>query len=169
MGLIEGIILCWTHAERGTSIHGDPQCVSGPAVSDTRRVIIEWRPDRVRTNDSLYLIAKRYGTTIQALKTANKLSSDFIYPGQVLTIPAGAGSSNPSGNKGNTGNSGSSGGNYGTKYNLSQTEIQLLARLVRAEAEGESLRGTIAVRASVLNRLNDPRYPNTISQIIYQG
>ena len=55
----------------------------------------------VRTNDSLYLIAKRYGTTIQALKTANKLSSDFIYPGQVLTIPTGAGPSNPGGNSGN--------------------------------------------------------------------
>ena len=125
----------------------------------------------VRTNDSLYLIAKRYGTTIQALKTANKLSSDFIYPGQVLTIPTGAGPSNPggnSGNNGNTGNNGSTGGNYGNKYNLSQTEIQLLARLVRAEAEGESYEGQVAVAASVLNRLNDPRYPNTISQIIYQ-
>lgn len=122
----------------------------------------------VRANDSLYLIAKRYGTTIQALKTANKLSSDFIYPGQTLTIPAGTGSANPGGNNSNPGNSGNNGGNYGSKYNLSQAEIELLARLVRAEAEGESYEGQVAVAASVLNRLNDPRYPNTISQIIYQ-
>lgn len=116
----------------------------------------------VRVNDSLYLIAKRFGTTIQALKTANKLSSDFIYPGQVLTIPTGTAPSNPGGNNGGPG------GNYGNKYNLSQAEIELLARLVRAEAEGESYEGQVAVAASVLNRLNDPRYPNTISQIIYQ-
>lgn len=122
----------------------------------------------VRANDSLYLIAKRYGTTIQALKTANKLSSDFIYPGQVLTIPTGTGTTNPGGNSGNSGNNGSGGGYSGGKYNLTQAEIELLARLVRAEAEGESYEGQVAVAASVLNRLHDPRYPNTITQIIYQ-
>ncbi|NLY91428.1 MAG: LysM peptidoglycan-binding domain-containing protein [Firmicutes bacterium] len=120
----------------------------------------------VRTNDSLYLIAKRYGITVQALKTANRLSSNFIYPGQQLTIPTGTG--NPPASGGNGGNSGNNGGNYGKKYNLSASDLELLARLVRAEAEGESYEGQVAVAASVLNRLNDPRYPNTIWEIIYQ-
>ncbi len=122
----------------------------------------------VRTNDTLYLIAKRYGTSVQALKTANWLSSDFIYPGQKLTLPSGAGNSTPGGNPGNPSNPGNNGGYTGQKYNLSSSEIELLARLVRAEAEGESYEGQVAVAASVLNRLNDPRYPNSISQIIYQ-
>lgn len=112
----------------------------------------------VRTNDSLYLIAKRYGITVQALKTANRLSSDFIYPGQQLIIPTGTG--NPPASGGNGGSTG--------KYNLSASDLELLARLVRAEAEGEPYEGQVAVAASVLNRLNDPRYPNTIWEIIYQ-
>jgi len=120
----------------------------------------------VRTNDSLYLIAKRYGISVQALKTANRLSSDFIYPGQQLTIPAGTG--NPPAAGGNGGDSGDKSGNYGQKYNLSASDLELLARLVRAEAEGESYVGQVAVAASVLNRLNDPRYTNTIREIIYQ-
>ena len=116
----------------------------------------------VRTNDTLYLIAKRYGTSVQTLKSLNRLSSDFIYPGQKLTLPSGTGNSTPSNNTGNNG------GHTGQKYNLSPADLELLARLVRAEAEGESYVGQVAVAASVLNRLKDPRYPNSISQIVYQ-
>ncbi|MGB9802583.1 MAG: LysM peptidoglycan-binding domain-containing protein [Desulfofundulus sp.] len=43
----------------------------------------------VRPGDSLYLIAKRYGLHESSLKEANNLSSDLIFPGQVLVIPAG--------------------------------------------------------------------------------
>ncbi|HEY8391431.1 MAG TPA: LysM peptidoglycan-binding domain-containing protein [Capillibacterium sp.] len=119
----------------------------------------------VRNNDSLYLIAKRYGITVQALKTANRLSSDFIYPGQQLTIPVGTG--NPGGDGNGSGKNNGNSGNYG-KFTLSASDLELLARLVRAEAEGEPYEGQVAVAASVLNRLKDPRYPNTIREIIYQ-
>lgn len=115
----------------------------------------------VRNYDTLYLLAQRNGTNVQAIKTANHLTSNTIYPGQKLTIPGpGAGSSNPGGNTGNNG--------YGSKFNLTSSEIELLARLVRAEAEGESYNGQVAVAASVLNRLNDSRYPNTLKGVIYQ-
>ncbi|WP_251554812.1 LysM peptidoglycan-binding domain-containing protein [Neobacillus muris] len=43
----------------------------------------------VVSGDSLSVIAQRYNTTVTAIKTANKLTSDTIYVGQVLTIPAG--------------------------------------------------------------------------------
>jgi len=56
----------------------------------------------------------------------------------------------------------------GTNGRFSERDIELLARLVYAEARGESYRGQVAVAATVLNRLKDPRYPNTISGIIYQ-
>ncbi|MGB9858305.1 MAG: serine hydrolase [Moorellaceae bacterium] len=42
---------------------------------------------QVQSGDSLWLIAKRFTTTISALKSANNLNSDLIYPGQILTIP----------------------------------------------------------------------------------
>ncbi|AEG15398.1 NLP/P60 protein [Desulfofundulus kuznetsovii DSM 6115] len=43
----------------------------------------------VRPGDSLYGIAQRYGVGVQALKQANNLASDLIFPGQVLIIPGG--------------------------------------------------------------------------------
>jgi len=45
---------------------------------------------------------------------------------------------------------------------------RLLAMLVMAEAEGEPLTGKVAVAASVLNRVDSPLYPNTISDVIFQ-
>lgn len=42
---------------------------------------------RVAPGDSLWLIAQRYNTTVNKLKTANNLSSDRILVGQVLNIP----------------------------------------------------------------------------------
>ncbi|MCF6094998.1 LysM peptidoglycan-binding domain-containing protein [Microaerobacter geothermalis] len=41
----------------------------------------------VHAGDSLYLIGKKYGLTSEQLRTANQLTNDWIYPGQVLTIP----------------------------------------------------------------------------------
>ncbi len=42
----------------------------------------------VQPGDSLWLIAKRYGTTVEALKQLNGLTSDLLNIGQVLKIPA---------------------------------------------------------------------------------
>lgn len=44
----------------------------------------------------------------------------------------------------------------------------LFARLVTAEAAGESFAGQVAVANTVLNRVRDPRYPNSIPEVIYQ-
>ena len=51
---------------------------------------------------------------------------------------------------------------------FSKAELDLLARLVHAEAKGESYTGQVAVAASVLNRLRHPDYPNTLSGVINQ-
>ena len=47
--------------------------------------------------------------------------------------------------------------------------VDLLARLISAEARGEPYAGQVAVGAVVLNRVRHPSFPNTISGVIYQN
>ncbi len=51
---------------------------------------------------------------------------------------------------------------------FSAKDLGLLARLVQAESGGEPFRGKVAVAASVLNRVESSRYPNTLPGVIYQ-
>lgn len=46
--------------------------------------------------------------------------------------------------------------------------VELLARLISAEARGEPYSGQVAVGAVVMNRVRHPSFPNTISGVIYQ-
>lgn len=46
-------------------------------------------------------------------------------------------------------------------------DVWALAQLVRAEADGEPYTGQVAVAASVLNRVESPRYPDTLAGVIY--
>lgn len=62
--------------------------------------------------------------------------------------------------------SGSGSGSGGGKY--SQSDYNLLARIISAEARGEPYSGQVAVGAVVLNRVEHPSFPDTISGVIYQ-
>ncbi len=50
----------------------------------------------------------------------------------------------------------------------SSADYLLLARLISAEARGESYMGQVAVGAVVLNRVEHPSFPDTISGVIYE-
>lgn len=63
------------------------------------------------------------------------------------------------------GSSGSSSGGYG---GYSESEFNLFARVVSAEARGEPYQGQVAVAAVILNRVSHPSFPNTLSGVIYQ-
>ncbi len=43
---------------------------------------------KVRTGDTLWEIARVHGTTVAALRAANGIRGDLIYPGQQLVVPA---------------------------------------------------------------------------------
>jgi N-acetylmuramoyl-L-alanine amidase len=47
-------------------------------------------------------------------------------------------------------------------------DVNLLARLISAEARGEPYRGQVAVGSVVLNRTKHPSFPHSISGVIYQ-
>ncbi len=51
---------------------------------------------------------------------------------------------------------------------VSDREKDLLARIIYAEARGESLEGKIAVGATVINRKNSTQFPNSIEEVIFE-
>lgn len=64
-----------------------------------------------------------------------------------------------------TGGGGSGGGSYG---GFSESDIQLLAKIISAESRGEPYQGQVAVGAVIMNRISHPSFPNTLSGVIYQ-
>ncbi len=53
--------------------------------------------------------------------------------------------------------------------NYVNEDLKLLARIISAEARGEPYEGQVAVGAVIMNRLEHPSFPNTLSGVIYQN
>ncbi len=51
---------------------------------------------------------------------------------------------------------------------FSQNDIKLMANAVYGEARGEPYQGQVAVAAVILNRVESPSFPNTISGVIFE-
>jgi len=97
----------------------------------------------VQKGDTLYGIARVNNTTVENLVIKNKLKNNIIYPGQKLI----------------------------TKPVYSDTpkdDLMLLARLIYAEARGESFDGKIAVGAVVINRMKSSYFPSNLRDVIMQ-
>ncbi|MBE0465828.1 MAG: cell wall hydrolase [Candidatus Desulforudis sp.] len=102
----------------------------------------------VCNGDTLYDIANQYRISVGVLSAANRLNSDLIIPNQVLVIP-----------------------DHILKYSrgdVSDEELLLLARIIHAEARGESFWGQVAVGAVIINRLASPDFPSDLREVIYQ-
>jgi N-acetylmuramoyl-L-alanine amidase len=111
----------------------------------------------VKPGDTMSSIARDHHLTLQELEDANPQISNLnlIYIGQKInttinsTRPSEPIPKEP------------------VNTSLSDTEIDLLARLVRAEAQTEPLEGKIAVACVVLNRLESSQFPDSIKEVIY--
>lgn len=62
----------------------------------------------------------------------------------------------------------SSGSSNASTSSYSESDINLLTRLIYGEARGESYVGQVAVGAVVMNRIKSASFPNTMSGVIYQ-
>ncbi|MBE7076547.1 MAG: spore cortex-lytic enzyme [Clostridiales bacterium] len=58
--------------------------------------------------------------------------------------------------------------NSSSSSNYNSNDRYLLAKVIYAEARGESYTGQVAIGAVVLNRVRDSRFPNTVAGVIYQ-
>ena len=52
---------------------------------------------------------------------------------------------------------------------FSSNEIYLLAKVIEAEARGESYTGQVAVGAVILNRVDHASFPDSVSGVVYQS
>lgn len=55
------------------------------------------------------------------------------------------------------------------KSSYNSADYELLARIISAEARGESYLGQVAVGAVVLNRIEHPSFPDTLAGVVYQN
>lgn len=110
----------------------------------------------VKSGDTMSSIARGHHLTLQELADANPQISNLnlIYIGQKINTPETARQNKPIQEK-------------SLNISLSDSEIDLLARLVRAEAQTEPLEGKIAVACVVLNRVESPQFPDTLKEVIY--
>lgn len=115
----------------------------------------------VKSGDTLYAIAQKYGIGLNTLMQANGLTSSVIHPGKQLTIP-GANVRNTAPVAATVSRSAQR-----SVIPYDEKDLDLLARLVTAEAGGEPMEAQISVAAVVINRVQSPNFPNNIRDVIY--
>lgn|GEM_PF-309095 len=105
---------------------------------------------KVSKGDSLYEIAKLFGTTVAELMEINQLKSTLIRINQVLLVPDNGAKEYPVG------------------LWLTDQEVQWIAQMIHAEARGEPYLGQVAVGAVIINRVKSPKFPNTVKDVLFQ-
>jgi len=120
--------------------------LAAPVMAGTARASSGGFLYTVAPGDSLWKIGQAFGVSVRELQQANGISGTLIYAGQSLWIPTNE------------------------YYRIAPTpaNVDLLARLIRGEAESEPYVGQVAVGAVVLNRLDSPLFPKTLAGVIYQ-
>ena len=102
----------------------------------------------VKRGDTLYRIAQKTGLTVKEIKDRTGLNRYHLRLGERLTIPSGSRGARPqvpaSGN------------------------VNLLAHVIQGEAANEPYIGKVAVGSVIMNRIENPRFPKTISGVVYQ-
>ena len=129
----------------------------------------------VKAGDTLWRLAQEYQVSLEDLRAANGIEGETIRIGQTLTIPIGLEEEGPpplEETLPSTPILPSLEGGFvlpeGIYSQADLADIELLARLVFAEARGEPFTGQVAVAAVLLNRLKHPGFPNTVREAIYQ-
>ncbi len=56
----------------------------------------------------------------------------------------------------------------GSTNSQNESQVYLLAKVINGEARGEPYEGQVAVGAVILNRVQHPSFPNSISGVVYQ-
>ena len=132
----------------------------GPQIG-TAEAISEYQ---VVKGDSLWKLGQQYGVTIDDIKQNNDRQDHMIYIGETLQIPdkteaSAVQASEPVKETPEK-------EQEKPAVSLSNEETDLFARLVEAEAKGESYEGKVAVATVVLNRVDSSHFPDNVTDVI---
>jgi len=111
-----------------------------------------------KKGDSLFLIAKKFRVSLNSLRTINNKWDDIIYPNQTLKLSQTIATSDTS--TSSTSSTSTSVIPYTTE------DLDLMARLITAEAQGEPYAAQVAVGSVVINRVKSPDFANSIKSVI---
>lgn len=150
------------------------QVLQIPTLSNSETYIVQ-------TGDNLFRIALRHHVSVEAIKKASILDNETIKVGQKIIIPLGTtnGAEVASAPVSPAPQPDKKEPEKPVQEEQSTTAVisgkviteedkRLLARLIYAEARGESEEGKTAVGAVIINRLKNPSFPKSINDIIYQ-
>lgn len=117
----------------------------------------------VQPGDTLSEIASGHGLSLQEIIELNPQieNPDLIYVGEHIDI-------NDHGQNDEGKESEGRVKQASAAFTLTEDEKDLFARVVHAEAKGESYEGKVAVAQVILNRVEDHRFPDSITEVIKQ-
>ncbi|SDL61723.1 cell wall hydrolase [Halarsenatibacter silvermanii] len=104
----------------------------------------------VNAGDTLYDVARSFNTSMSVLRELNDMEDNTLRSGEEIVVPITELSEREA-----------------LARSISDQEFELLSRIIHGEAQGEPHLGRVAVGAVVLNRVLSHRFPNSISEVIY--
>ena len=119
-------------------------------ISNTEKNIEQTKTEIATQEDEVELLAAQlaYWEAYEEQLEAQKLAQDLAYWEQIQN----AGKEDWS----------------GVSYVPADGELYLLAAIIQCEAEGEGYYGQLAVGSVVMNRVRSSKFPNTITEVVYQ-
>lgn len=127
------------------------QCLAEQKNSADCRYLICYK---IRTGDTLSGIAGDFDVSLADLININKLPGTLIRPGEIVIIPGRENRFSPT---------------FLSRGSVFRDDLMLLAKAIYAEARGESFTGQVAVGAVILNRVDNPAFPESIKEVIMQS
>jgi N-acetylmuramoyl-L-alanine amidase len=103
----------------------------------------------VKRGDSLFSIARKTGVPVNSIKARNGLNGNTLRLRQRITIPTVPATARRAPTR-------------------ATGDVQLLARVIHAEAGAEPYLGKVAVGGVILNRVQNSKFPKSIAGVVYQ-
>lgn len=123
----------------------------------------------VQKGDTLYLIAQKYKMPLSSLSRANNIYNDRLDIGQRLAVPVSGSSAAPAPSQPSTPSNPPAPPSSANPNPSASADLDLLSRLIMAEAQGEPYQAKVAVGAVVMNRVKSGLFADSVKGVIYQN